>query len=891
MDAQANASRTIPSEVTSRSRDQSTVDGSPSGRALGAGQHLAAIVDNSDDAIVSMAPDGIILSWNDAATRMYDYTAAEAVGRPIDIVIPEDAQLRAEELEIRGRIAQGERIHHIETFRRTKHGHLIEVSLSISPVRNASGTIVAAAGIARDISERKLFQAKQHLAAIVDNSDDAIVSKDLSGTILSWNEAATQMYGYTLDEAMGRPIDIVIPEDERLRAQELEIRERIAHGERIHHIETVRRHEDGHTIDVSLSISPVRDSSGKIVAAAGIARDISERNRAFETGQHLAAIVNNSDDAIVSKDLSGTILSWNEAATQMYGYAAEEAMGRPIDIVIPEDERLRAQELEIRERIAHGERIHHIDTVRRHKDGHTIDVSLSISPVRDASGRIIAAAGIARDISEQNRAFDTKQHLAAIVNNSDDAIVSKDLSGTILSWNDAATHVYGHTLEEALGRPIDIVIPEDEHLRAEELEIRERIGHGERIHHMETVRRHKDGHLIEVSLSISPVRDASGKIVAAAGIARDITERKLFQAKQHLAAIVETSDDAIVSKALDGTILSWNEAATQMYGYSAEQALGRPIDIVIPEEFRNQELEIRDRIAQGERIHHRETRRCNRGGQHIDVSLSVSPVWDTSGRIVAAADIARDISKRRQLEEERERARGLLERFVDFAAHDFKTPMHHILWFGQEATRLIGDCSSMESGECLSEVRVRLEKIVANSFWMNNRTEALLRASGLQGPRQIRTQVNAEKAFDESLAMLRSVDLNVADAYVTRGSLPVVASDEYLLGFLFQNLLQNAIKFGQIGQPVRVHVSAVRRLDAWRFTVADNGMGVPEHLREQIFEPHMRAPDVEAPGTGIGLTFCRRIVDWHGGRIWVEPGRKGGSRFSFTIPDQEAPPT
>jgi PAS domain S-box-containing protein len=855
-----------------------------SGRTL-VPEHLAAIVDNSDDAIVSIDLGGTILSWNQAATQMYGYAAEEALGKPIDVVIPEDERYRAEELEIRRRIAQGERIHHTETIRRHRDGRWIEVSLSISPVRDASGSIVAAAGIARDISERKLFQAKQHLAAIVDNSDDAIVSKDLDGTILSWNEAATQMYGYTQEEALGKPIDIVIPEDEHLQAEELEIRRRIAQGGRIHHTETVRRHKDGRRFDVSLSISPVRDASGTIVAAAGIARDISEQNRAFEAKQDLAAIVDNSDDAIVSKDLDGTILSWNAAATQMYGYTTEEALSQPIDIIIPEDER-RAEELEIRRKIAQGERIHHTQTVRRHKDGRHIEVSLSISPVRDASGRIVAAAGIARDISEQNRAFGTNQHLAAIVDNSDDAIVSKHLDGTILSWNAAATQMYGYTTDEALGQPIDIVIPEDERYRAEELEIRRRIAQGERIHHTETIRRHRDGRWIEVSLSISPVRDSSGRIVAAAGIARDISERKLFGAKQHLAAIVDNSDDAIVSKDLDGTILSWNAAATQMYGHTAEEALGKQIDVVIPEVFRSEELEIRDRIAEGEPIQHRETRRRNRSGMEIDVSLSVSPVRDASGRIVAAADIARDISDRKRLEQEREGARGLLERFVDFAAHDFKTPMHHILWYGQEAARLIGECQARDgSEECLAQVRARLQKIVDNSFWMNRRTEALLRASALQGHRQVRTQVSAEKAFDDSLSMLRSVDDDVAEATVTRGPLPVLASDESLLGFLFQNLLQNACKYGRVGTPVEVDVSAVRGPAEWRFSVVDNGMGVEPHLREQIFEPHVRAPNAAAPGTGIGLTFCRRIVDWHGGRIWVDPARGGGSRFSFTIPD------
>src|ERR1022692_5120280 len=145
-----------------------------------------------------------------------------------------------------------------------------------------------------------------------------------------------------------------------------------------------------------------------------------------DSAQHLAAIVENSDDAIVSKDLEGKILSWNDAATQMYGYSAEEALDQPIDIVIPEDSQRRQEELDIRARIARGARIQHYETIRRRKDGSLFEVSLSISPVRDASGRIVAAAGIVRDISER-RAFEAAQHMAAIVENSDDANVSKDL--------------------------------------------------------------------------------------------------------------------------------------------------------------------------------------------------------------------------------------------------------------------------------------------------------------------------------------------------------------------------------------------------------------------------------------------------------------------------------
>jgi len=278
---------------------------------------------------------------------------------------------------------------------------------------------------------------------------------------------------------------------------------------------------------------------------------------------YLAAIVENSDDAIVSKDLQGRILSWNDAATRMYGYTAEEATGQPIELVIPEDAERRQEELDIRERIGRGERFLHYETIRRHKDGTPLEVSLSISPVRDASGRIVAAAGFARNISDR-KVLDSAQYLAAIVENSDDAIVSMDLDGTILSWNDAATAMYGFTLGEAIGRPIAIVIPEDAEARQEELDIRARIAKGERILHYETVRRRKDDTTFEVSLSISPVRDASGRIVAAASSARDIAERRLLESAQYRAAMVENSDDAIVSKDLDGKILSWNAAATRM---------------------------------------------------------------------------------------------------------------------------------------------------------------------------------------------------------------------------------------------------------------------------------------------------------------------------------------
>ena len=602
------------------------------------------------------------------------------------------------------------------------------------------------------------------------------------------------------------------------------------------------------------------------------------------TEHFLAAIVENSDDAIVSKALDGTILSWNDTATRMYGYTAEEAVGRPIDIVIPEDPAKRQEELDIRAKIARGERIEHFETVRRRKDGTRFEVSLSISPVRDASGQIVAAAGFASDISELRRAFQDAQYLAAIVENSDDAIVSKNLDGIILTWNDAATRIYGYTSDEAIGKPIDIVILESPKRRQEELDIRAKIARGERIEHYETVRRRKDGTRFEVSLSISPVRDASGQIVAAAGFARDISERKALEEAQYQAAIVENSDDAIVSIDLASTIFSWNDGATRMYGYTEEEALHQPIDLVIPEDAakRQEELDIRAKIARGERIHHYETTRRHKDGTRIDVSLSISPVRDAAGRIVAAAGFARDISERKRLEDERRRATGLVSGFAHFSAHDFKTPMQHILWDSQAAQALLEPDSP-------DRLRILLERIITKARWMHRQTEGLRVASGLtQGKAPPRERVLSEKAFDDTYRMLAEVDQLVERAVVTRAGLPSVVSNEVLLGFLFQNLLQNACKYGRLGVPVAVHVSAERTDDAWQFSVQDNGRGISADKLKPIFEPYVRGENVgiDEPGYGIGLHFCRIIVEeWHQGRIWAESGPEPGSTFKFTIPD------
>ena len=239
------------------------------------------------------------------------------------------------------------------------------------------------------------------LSAIVDSSDDAIISKDLNGVITSWNTSAQRLFGYTAAEAIGQPVaSLLIPVDRQ--EEELHILSRLRQGQRIEHFETKRRRKDGSLIDISLTISPVKDALGNVVGASKIARDITERLQTERAALLLSAIVDSSEDAIVSKDLNGIITSWNRSAERLFGYTTAEAVGQPVaTLLIPADRQ--REELEILSRLRRGERVDHFETKRSRKDGTLLDISLTISPVKDTRGNIIGASKIARDITEQIR--------------------------------------------------------------------------------------------------------------------------------------------------------------------------------------------------------------------------------------------------------------------------------------------------------------------------------------------------------------------------------------------------------------------------------------------------------------------------------------------------------
>jgi PAS domain S-box-containing protein len=217
--------------------------------------------------------------------------------------------------------------------------------------------------------------------------------------IISWNAGAERVYGYPADEAIGHNIAMLAPPG--YEGDVREILRKIRAGQRVDHHETVRMRKNGDLVDVSLTVSPIEGADGKIVGASAIARDITEHQRTHEVQSLLASIVQSSDDGIYGEDLDGVITSWNAGAQRIYGYSPEEAIGRPVQMLVPPGD---ADDVaEYLERIKAGDRVDHYETVRMRRNGERIDVSLTVSPIEDAAGRIIGASAIARDITQRKR--------------------------------------------------------------------------------------------------------------------------------------------------------------------------------------------------------------------------------------------------------------------------------------------------------------------------------------------------------------------------------------------------------------------------------------------------------------------------------------------------------
>ena len=607
----------------------------------------------------------------------------------------------------------------------------------------------------------------------------------------------------------------------------------------------------------------------------------------------LASLVRSSTDAILSKDLDGTITSWNKGAERIFGYTQEEAIGKPVTLLFPPDRM--DEEPVILERIKRGELIEHYETVRRRKDGSFLDVSLTVSPIFDAKGNVVGASKVARDITLQKREQERWRITLASIG---DGVIATDADGRITFMNRVAEQLTGWPSARAAGVPLPEVFQIVNESTRETVEspvtkvIREGVTVGLANH---TVLIARDGTERPIDDSGAPIRNTAGELVGIVLVFRDASERREAELRAlRLAAIVTSSDDAIIGKDLNGIVTSWNPGAERLFGYNAAEMIGRPVTRLFPPERISEEEDILARLKRGEWVDHFQTVRVRKDGRPLRVSLTISPIRNDEGTIIGASKIARDVTAlhvaQRKLELHaaeleatvRERTAKLealvaeLESFSYSLSHDMRAPLRAI----QGYTNAVLE----EYGAKIPNAVVYLERTQSAACRMDRLVHDVLRFTRLSYQEIPLVPVDLEKLLGELIHERPEFQSPKSRITIERPLLPV-QGHEALVTQCLANLLGNAVKFVTPGTLPEVTFATTAVADRVRISVRDNGIGISHEAQRQLFSPFRRLHPVNRyEGTGLGLAIVRRAAERMQGTAGVESAEGAGSTFYVELP-------
>jgi PAS domain S-box-containing protein len=543
------------------------------------------------------------------------------------------------------------------------------------------------------------------------------------------------------------------------------------------------------------------------------------------------------------------------------------------------------------------------EVVIERRDGSRIILRINIDPLYDIKGRLSGGISVFEDVTDLKQAEQASQRLAAIVESSGDAIVSKDLNGVIASWNQGAERLFGYTAEETIGKSVTLLIPPERH--DEEQSILERIRRGESIEHFETVRRRKDGSLLDISLTVSPIRDTKGNIVGASKIARDITRRKrvevaLRESEQRLRLATQTGKLGVWDWDVVTNRISWSDSLYAIHGVRPDQFDGTVegfAALIHPEDQGLVSAAIQ-RTLDKDVPYETEFRAVRPDGVVVWLFTNAAVLRD-GGRPVRMLGATMDISERKRTEEAlrqneerlRQQAQELEQQLIMSGrlvslgevtasmAHEFNNPLGIIMGFVEDmlsgmdpadpdyrALQIIDE----ESKRCRQIVKDLMEYARPRStdFCPTSIAEAIEKTLQLVENRLYKQKVAVEKKLDPDL--------------------PRIQADSQQLEQVMVNLYLNAIDAMPEGGKLIVEAK-IAQSDGMApvavITVADTGFGIAETDLPKIFQPFFTAK--KRRGMGLGLPICQRIVKNHGGRIEVdsEPGK--GAIFKIHLPSEQ----
>ena len=851
---------------------------------------LVAAIEQTAEAVIITDASANIRYVNPAFTRITGYTSEEVIGKNPRILKSgvHDAAFH----QNIWRVLRACKVWRGELVNRRKDGSLYTEEATITPLRDNQGALTGYIAITQDVTQRRAAEeAQKFLASIVDSSEDAIIGRTPDGIIVSWNRGAEALFGYRPDEIIGQNVIVLSAPDAVDKVKG--VIERLKRGETIPTFDGPALTKDGRRVDVSASVSPVKDAQGKLVAVAAILRDITERKHSENARAFLAAVVESSEDAIVAVSHDHKILGWNKGAQNIYGYTAEEILGKSNRIFVP-PERSKEFEATFDKVLAEGCVIR-FESVRMRKDGQKVELALTYSPIKNPRGEVIGVSAIVRDITQSKA---TKQALREaderyrnLVHNIPDVVwmVDEQQQMTFISPN----------VEKILGISPDNLYRGGagawfEYVHPDDLDIAKagfkKLFTTSELFDVKVRARRADGVWIWLHARSVGTHETGG-VKFASGLLSDITEQTraqeaLFQSEQRYRLLFERNMAGVFRCEQVGNFLDCNDAGAKILGYdSREDLIGRSS----AEVFFNpaDKASVDHKMGEQGSVFNQELALRRKDGSVVWVMANTSLVEGPHGAEVEGTFV--DITARKQAEEQMriskeaaEAASRAKSQFLANMSHEIRTPMNGVIGMTELALETNLD---IEQRDYLNAVKSSAEALllIINDILDFSKIEA--RKLELERvPFSVREVVQAAtrelslQAQQKELSLVSYFDPDLPQTEI---------GDPGRLRQVLTNLIGNAIKFTDHGEITvqTLKLNGAAGGNVLQFSVRDTGIGIPVEKQNAIFEAFVQADSSSTRqygGTGLGLAIVSQLVALMGGRIWVESDPGQGSTFYFT---------
>ncbi len=817
-------------------------------------QKLRTMFDSMNDAATIVDMTTKIVDVNEAAVRLHQYASREQmIGMPGADLIAERDRESVVKYTMKA-VEKGTTHERKECTLLKADGTEFDAEISFSPLYDKVGNLESFLTLSQDITERKraaqaLEESESRFRALFENMSSAVAVYEVKNKardfiVKDMNSAGEKISKLKKEDIIGKNLLDVFPNMKQSGL--FKAMQRAWKTGKAEHVPPTLYQDD--------RISGWRENyiyklpTGEVVA---VYDDVTERIQAEEalrqSEEKLRLTFENMGDGITVTDLEGKIIEVNDVQLRMSGYSRDEFIGRDgwdiisyVDRDRVIDDVMKSIKGEAPEEGPHYRFVN--------KDGSEYDAELRASVLRDSSGEPIGFITTVRDITERRRAEEaireSEEKLRLMFESTSDGIIITDTALTITDTNEAAPLLLGfESKEELIGQS---AIP---FMSAEE-------GTGSDTH---------------TEFSVSQLRDVDGNTIGFIGICRDITERMqaeeaIRESEEKLRTMFQSTSDGILVTDQALRIVEANEAAARMLGFGSKEEMAGQSAL--------QYMSTESRTGGEEN-----------GDGKVQIEFSISQLRDSAGNTTGFIGVARDVTERRKAEaqmkrmlEDLARSNAELEQFAYIASHDLQEPLRMISSYTQLIAKRYRDKLDADGVEFI-------EYAVDGASRMQERIQSLLTYSRVGTRGKEFEPVNCEDVIEQTLSNMQ-VPIKRSGATITHDPLPTVIADDTQMLQLFQNLIENGIKFHS-DKPPEIHISAKEQDEDWLFSFSDNGIGIDPQYNDRIFVIFKRLhAKGEYAGTGVGLALCKKIVERHGGRIWVESEPDKGATFCFTIPKE-----